>query len=182
METADAGAMDALTELFADIDARVQQIRSGQPDWPCARGCDDCCHQLAGLPRLSTAEWMLLQQGLERLPAQVLAAVRQRLAALAEQPAGPYVCPLLETQTGACSVYPQRPVACRSYGFYVQRDKGLYCGRIRTEADAGRLDEVVWGNHDRVDARLAGLGDSFSLLEWFARWSEAAAQPRDAVR
>jgi len=36
---------------------------------------------------------------------------------------------------------------------------------------------VVWGNQDAIDQRLAGLGRSRDLTEWFAQW-EAEGMPR----
>lgn len=162
--------MDSLRQLHSDIDARVRSIRERHPDWRCAKGCATCCRSLADLPRLAEAEWSLLREGLAALPPERLAAIRERLAALARQGAGPYICPLLDRTTGACPVYAQRPVACRSYGFYVQRDKGLYCGDIEQQVTAGALADVVWGNHDGIDRQLAGLGESRTLVEWFDRW------------
>jgi hypothetical protein len=47
--------MNDLPRLHADIDARVQSIRESTPDWPCAKGCDHCCHRLADIPSLSEA-------------------------------------------------------------------------------------------------------------------------------
>jgi hypothetical protein len=44
------------------------------------------------------------------------------------------------------------------YGFYVERDRGLYCGRILERAERGEYDEVVWGNACAVEARAAALG------------------------
>jgi len=29
---------------------------------------------------------------------------------------------------------------------------------------------VVWGNHDAIDQRLADLGESRPLTEWFGNW------------
>jgi aminoglycoside phosphotransferase family enzyme len=119
---------------------------------------------------LSRTERTLDLEGLAALPAVCLAEIRTGIAALARQGTGPYVCPLLDQASGACPVYAQRPVACRSYGFYVQRDKGLYCGDIEQQVTAGALAEVVWGNHDGVDRQLAGLGESRTLVEWFDNW------------
>jgi hypothetical protein len=28
----------------------------------------------------------------------------------------------------------------------------------------------VWGNHDAIDRRLAGLGEIRALTDWFERW------------
>lgn len=162
--------MDPLAQLHADIDARVQLIRQDRPDWLCAKGCDACCRRLAAVPQLTATEWALLQTGLAALSAQRLEEVRRNVAALAGQGEAPVVCPLLDRASGACPVYAQRPVACRSYGFYVQRDLGLYCGEIESQVAAGKLADVVWGNHDAIDRRLAGLGESRALTAWFADW------------
>ena len=67
-------------------------------------------------------------------------------------------------------VYSQRPVACRTYGYYVQRDKGLFCQDIEIREADGALADVVWGNHDAIDQSLAGLGESRALTDWFAHW------------
>jgi hypothetical protein len=44
--------MISLSLLHADIDTRVTNIRKNTADWPCAKGCDTCCRQLANLPQL----------------------------------------------------------------------------------------------------------------------------------
>ena len=68
-------------------------------------------------------------------------------------------------------VYAHRPVACRTYGFYVQRDKGLYCQDIESRVAQGDWATVIWGNHDVIDRQLNALGDSRDLTEWFALWN-----------
>ncbi|ATG88451.1 YkgJ family cysteine cluster protein [Methylomonas koyamae] len=161
--------MTPLERLHADIDARVAAIRSERPDWLCRQGCQGCCHRLADIPRLSLAEWRLLDEGLTLLPSQILRAVAEDVAALAEQSVRPIVCPLLDRASGSCRVYPQRPIACRTYGFYLQRDKGLYCKDIEAQVGNGVLNDVVWGNHDAVDRRLQALGETRALTEWFAQ-------------
>ena len=160
----------SLTRLHADIDARVAAIREDSLDWPCARGCDTCCRQLADVPQLTAGEWKLLQEGLASLPPEQLGEIRQRIAALTLQPTRPVVCPLLDLQTGACRIYAHRPIACRTYGFYVQRDKGLYCRDIEARVDDGTLSDVIWGNHDVIDHQLNGQGKICALTEWFERW------------
>ena len=159
--------MPPLSQLHQDIDDHVQYIRQDQPDWLCTKGCDTCCRQLADLPQLSAAEWFLLRQGLAALPCEHQHSIRNKVAALPDQPTSPITCPLLDTTTGACPVYAHRPVACRSYGFYVQRDKGLYCEDIKLRVTDGSLANVVWGNHDAIDQRLATQGDTRSLKAWF---------------
>ena len=117
--------MTQLEQLHGDIDTRVDNIRAEHPDWLCRQGCEGCCHRLADIPVISEAEWILLAEGLAALPADLRQRIRLDVAALATQTSRPIVCPLLDRATGSCRVYPQRPVASRTCGFYVQRDKGL---------------------------------------------------------
>jgi len=158
-----------LHQFHLDIDARVRSIRENRPDWLCGKGCDTCCRRLAEVPQLTAAEWDLLRQGLAALALEDLQEISQKVVALAGQTSRPIVCPLLDPSTGACPVYAQRPVACRTYGFYVQRDLGLYCHDIESLVADGSLADVVWGNHDAVDQRLGKMGESRALTEWFGR-------------
>ena len=135
-------------------------------------GCDGCCRRLAEVPRLTAAEWDWLREGLAALPLEQLREIRQDIAALADQPSRPIVCPLLDQSTGLCRVYAHRPVACRTFGFYVQRDQGLYCKDIESRVAGGEWADVVWGNQDAIDRRLGSLGDTRELTEWFASWEE----------
>ena len=162
-----------LARLHREIDARVASIRENRPDWLCGKGCDHCCRRLAEIPQLTAAEWDLLKEGLSGLAADHLHEISRKMAALAAQPARPVVCPLLDESSGACPVYAQRPVACRTYGFYAQRDLGLYCHDIESRVAAGTLADVIWGNHDAVDRQLVGLGASRSLTAWFADWENS---------
>lgn len=165
-----------LFRLHAEINARVHSIREQRPDWLCGKGCDSCCRQLAEVPQLSATEWTLLQEGLSALAPARLQEIGRDMVALAMQQSRPVICPLLEQSTGACPVYAQRPVACRSYGFYVQRDRGLYCSDIEARVADGTLADVVWGNHDVIDRKLASLGESRPLTEWFADWMRDEAR------
>jgi Fe-S-cluster containining protein len=164
---------EPLFKLNADIDARVHSIRAQHPEWLCCKGCANCCRRLAEIPRLTAEEWALLREGLAALPPERLEEISRRMAALAHQQTRPVVCPLLDQSSNACLVYAQRPVACRSYGFYVQRDLGLYCHDIESQVTSGALANVVWGNHDAIDRRLAGLGAPRPLTEWFEGWGNA---------
>lgn len=169
-----AADASALIPLHAQIERRVQAIRDDHPDWLCGKGCDGCCRRLATLPQLTAAEWDLLRQGLAALAPAHLAQIAAAMAALGTQPKAPVVCPLLDHASGACPVYLQRPVACRSYGFYVQRALGLYCPDIASQVAEGALPDVVWGNHDAIDQCLADLGPSRPLTQWFADWVAGA--------
>jgi uncharacterized protein len=162
--------MTLLAQLHSDIDQRVQSIRESRVNWLCGKGCDSCCRRLAEVPQLTEVEWNLLQDGLTGLSPQRLQEISRNMASLAQQQSRPIVCPLLDTSTGTCPVYAQRPVACRTYGFYVQRDLGLYCHDIESSVADGMLADVVWGNHDVIDRRLAGMGESRALIDWFKHW------------
>ncbi|MCK9605573.1 MAG: YkgJ family cysteine cluster protein [Methylomonas sp.] len=168
--------MKTLSALHADIDARVSLIRSEHADWLCRRGCDACCHRLAEIPQLTAAEWALLREGLIALPPALLQRICKEVATLAEQQTRPIVCPFLDRSTGSCRVYFHRPIACRTYGFYVQRDKGLYCNDIENQVARGILDHVVWGNQDAIDHRLKDSGETRALTEWFLFEMQSASE------
>jgi Fe-S-cluster containining protein len=158
--------MNKLAQLHADIEERVQAIRREHLDWLCRLGCDSCCRQLADIPRFTEAEWDWLRVGLASLPQEQVRKISQDIAALAEQPSHPIVCPLLDQLTGACMVYAYRPVACRTYGFYIQRGQGLYCKEIALPIADGHWAGVVWGNQDAIERRLRSLGDTRELADW----------------
>lgn len=160
----------SLFEIHADIDARVGSIREHRPDWPCAKGCDTCCRKLADVPRLTRTEWDLLREGLAALPASQFDEIARKIRALAEGAARPVVCPMLDAASGACPVYAHRPVACRTYGFFVDRDLGLYCRDIEALVAGGRLEDVVWGNHEAIERRLKAFEPVRALTDWFLAW------------
>ncbi len=159
-----------LVQLQTDIDARVKVIRDAYPNWLCGKGCGGCCQRLAEIPQLTAAEWELLREALQALPRERLDAIRRDVANLAVQTSRPLVCPLLDQVTQSCPVYAQRPVACRTYGFYVQRDQGVYCREIEAQVAQGDLADVVWGNHAVIEQQQGELGESRSLTEWFTSW------------
>ncbi len=146
---------------------RSGATRRAYPDWPCRRGCDECCRNLAALPDLTPMEWQEVERGLAGLSGPARAAVELRIAAAALNGSGPYVCPFLDPAAGACLIYAYRPIACRTYGYYADaRGRGLYCATIRRREESGELAGVVWGNQDAVEARLDELGPRIGLAEW----------------
>ena len=157
-----------LIQIHADIDARVNAIRENNPDWQCKMGCDGCCHRLAEVPRLTAEEWTMLQDGLVKLSPEIRQEIIQNVAALTERESAFVVCPMLDKSAAACRVYEYRPVACRTYGYYIQHDKGLYCHDILERVTSGVLNNVVWGNQNTIDRQLGSLGDAKDLTEWFA--------------
>jgi Fe-S-cluster containining protein len=137
--------------------------------WPCRRGCDHCCRHLACLPELVEVEWHDIETGIAALPPESRLQVETNLAELNHGARAPYACPLLDRQTGACHVYSHRPVACRTYGFYVQRGVGSYCSIIRDRVENGAYAQVVWGNHEAVDRHLDRFGPRIPMRDWLQR-------------
>lgn len=168
-----SNVMTELLQIHVDIELRVQAIRSEHRDWLCRMGCDGCCRRLAQIPRLAAAEWELLCAGLAELPPEDLHEIGRNVAALALQSSRPLVCPMLDQAQGACRVYAHRPVACRTYGFYVERDLGLYCKDIEARVVDGALAGMVWGNQASIERGLDELGDRRDLTEWFELWQVA---------
>lgn len=160
--------MDTPRRRLPVIDAKVSEraaaIKRTFPFWPCAKGCDHCCRSLPHLPLVSAPEWERLTSAIEALPTATRAAV---LARIREPAHGKVICPLLDRERGACLVYEARPVVCRSYGFYSERDAGLHCNRV-TEAVHAHEADVIWGNGESLAAELDALGEARSLAAWLS--------------
>jgi len=60
--------------------------------------------RLAEVPRLTAGEWDWLRDGLASLPPEQLREIDQDIAALAELPSRPIVCPLLDRSAGGFTV------------------------------------------------------------------------------
>jgi uncharacterized protein len=152
-----------LHQIREAVHLRVHEIASAQPDWPCRKGCDECCRRLASVPRVTAQEWQSIADALDRLPAATANLVRSRIRASASA-VRPVTCPLLDTASGTCLVYDARPIACRAYGFYAERQYVLGCSRI--ESIVGEQPDVVWGNHAALEDQLQSLGAAAELSEW----------------
>jgi uncharacterized protein len=159
-----------LVTLQREIELRCSNIAAEVSDWPCRRGCDLCCRRLARIPEATAAEWEIVE-----LDDEVRMGVERRVEELKLQSA-PFTCPFLDTEAGSCLIYEQRPIACRTYGFYVEREAGLYCGDIQARVRRGELDLVVWGNQCGVDSLLDALGPRIPLTE--RRLSARPTPPR----
>ncbi|HVW07794.1 MAG TPA: YkgJ family cysteine cluster protein [Bryobacteraceae bacterium] len=157
--------MDRLYQIQEQVRDRAANVVEAHGDWPCRKGCDDCCRHLASVPRVTREEWLPIADAIDALPATAVEMVRARVRASAGA-MRPVVCPLLDSDSGACLIYDARPVACRSYGFYAEREKVLGCHRI--EVIAGESPEVVWGNHESLEERLRQMGPAHELWEWLA--------------
>jgi len=114
---------------------------------------------------MTQPEWELLRKAIDQLPDDRRAGVLERAGFLSGAQR-PIECPLLDRASGQCMVYDVRPIACRTYGFYRERDNGLYCGMISDRVDSGEFDDVVWGNHAAVTSAQQALGPEHDLLYW----------------
>jgi uncharacterized protein len=144
-----------LHSLDERIESRVQAIRAERDWWPCRRGCDHCCRHLAHPPELSAVEWERLDAAIAQLPTPERVIVEQRIVALLQGIAentlnSQVVCPYLDEQEGACRIYDARPIACRTYGFFVTHDHDQYCQQIETEIHDRTEREIVWGNAEAI--------------------------------
>jgi hypothetical protein len=115
------------------------------------------------VPRVSGAEWESIAAALHSLPAEVADAARRRIQTSAAA-SRPVVCPLLDAASGSCLVYDARPIACRAYGFYAERELVLGCHRI--ESIGREVQGIVWGNHETLEDRLRSLGPAAPLFDW----------------
>jgi len=146
-----------LLVIYDAVERRARATSETHAWWPCRRGCDTCCRRLADVPQLVRAEWALLEEGLAALAPDVRAEVAARIERLADEPPrGPITCPMLDEEEGACLVYAHRPGACRTYGFYVERELGLHCALVTDAvAEHEQVTEVVL-------RAVAALGGSIS--------------------
>ena len=158
--------MQELHQIREDVHSRTAAIAAAHGNWPCRKGCDDCCRNLASPPRVSREEWLPIEAAIDRLPPDVAAVARRRIREGVGTPR-PVICPLLDRDSGSCLVYEVRPVACRAYGFYADRREVLGCSRI--ESVASQSPDIIWGNHAALEARLQNLGESLELSAWMSR-------------
>ena len=178
-----------LLAIYDDVERRARVTSDTHPWWPCRRGCDTCCRRLADVPQLVRAEWELLEEGLAALAPEVRAVIVARITAL-DTPERPrhVTCPMLDEQEGACLVYAHRPGACRTYGFYVERELGLHCSLVTDavaqheahDAEKEVSEPVVWGNQSGVDYALARLAEDAAtplpLTAWLRSSTSCSAE------
>ena len=163
--------MGRLHQIQEAVRRRAEEIASNHANWPCREGCGDCCRQLASAPRVTREEWQPIAAAIDALPRRTAELVQRRIrdSATASRPA---ICPLLDRDRGTCLVYEVRPVACRAYGFYAEREYVLGCSRI--ESIGQESPDIVWGNHTALEEHVRSLGADATLAEWLAAATPAA--------
>lgn len=77
---------------------------------------------------------------------------------------------MLDRERGSCRVYAARPIACRTDGFYTERDAGLHCNQVtRAVEDNASGGSVVWGNREAIADDMKAFGEVISLRAWMNR-------------
>lgn len=152
-----------LAQLQKGTQLRADEIASAYGAWPCRKGCPDCCRNLASEPRVSPEEWREIAGAILQLPTETREAIGRRIQESSAK-SRPVVCPLLDVDSGSCLVYGARPIACRAYGFYADREGVLGCSQI--EATARESANIIWGNNAALEERLRELGEVKVLSAW----------------
>ncbi|MBR8837270.1 MAG: YkgJ family cysteine cluster protein [Stigonema ocellatum SAG 48.90 = DSM 106950] len=172
----DAG--QKLQILDERVESRVKAIRADRDWWPCRRGCDHCCRHLACPPELSREEWVRIEDAIAVLATPIRTEIEQKIDALlvqiAEDTVGQHVvCPYLDDRSGSCLIYDARPIACRTYGFFVARDHNQYCHIIDTEVTSRSDRGIVWGNAEAIgDAHLRISGAPIPFHVYYGGWCD----------
>jgi Fe-S-cluster containining protein len=161
-------------KVFQDVDDLVERevtrsAAAGRPP-PCAKGCSHCCRQELYAPRAEVeaiVEWLetsaphliaelkikveaWLDWYRSRYPELVASGLERRDAFYAHGPP----CPALVDDT--CSIYPVRPVFCRTY--YVTSPADA----CRAQGDPARLDRPI--ESMRIFAKTATVATKLRVL------------------
>ena len=116
---------------------------------------------------MTAPEWRRLHESFRNLPPHEREDAAQRLELLRTSPQRPFVCPFLDGERGTCRVYEARPLACRSYGFYVEGRHGKHCQLVGDALAAHDASDVVWGNESALFAQAEKeFGPMRTLFEW----------------
>lgn len=109
-----------------------------------------------------------MKAALAALPLDVQDDIMRLTVAESAKASGPITCPMLDRSRGSCLVYAARPIACRTYGFYTERDAGLHCSDVSRAVEANEAS-VVWGNGEGIASDMQSFGPTAPLSEWMSR-------------
>lgn len=141
----------ALRERVDHHSARV--ISAYAQHFACRRGCTGCCQTER---TVSDVEYEALRRALAQLPEE---ESTQLAANRAESP-----CPLL--LDGACAVYAERPMICRSHGLPLVMEEQLdVCPLNFTDADIAALPHGDLLSVDVVTTILVAVNHLFCQEE-----------------
>ena len=137
--------------------------RAITPHTACARGCSECCHMNTSL---SGHEARKIGRFIGREPRR-LGRERKRSATLADELRVRYTgvpCPFLEA--GRCSIYPVRPIACRTHHTMMDDESGC---RLRLDADGRAVNPTPALNVSAIGIAAAAIfaGEDFGDIREF---------------
>jgi Fe-S-cluster containining protein len=113
--------LDELRRLYARVDALYA-------DWSCPSSTECCRFGITGRqPYVTSIELSLIRHGLAGRGGPL--APRRRALPITRDAETERVCPLLD-RSGACSVYAERPLGCRTF----------YCGKAQRGLGPERED------------------------------------------
>jgi Fe-S-cluster containining protein len=161
-----------LARASMPADRKRQQIvhiaaelsRAITPRTACARGCSECCHMNTSL---SGHEARKIGRYVGREPRR-LGRERSRGPTLADELRVRFTgvpCPFLEA--GRCSIYPVRPIACRTH--HTMRDDETGC-RLRLDAQGRAINPTPSLDVSAIGIAAAAIfaGEDFGdIREYF---------------
>ena len=171
------------------LDVRLSHMFEKQaPFIKCKKGCTYCCKE--GEYPLSELEYVNLMLYYNTLPSEIRGIINQNISNLIEQDRQKfYECPFLVNE--CCSVYPARPILCRSFGLISFKNDGrpkmpfcidlglnysdvydkekqmlVRCAEDGTEPVAYNVDRRTLRNSEIQDLFDIYFGEDRALISW----------------
>jgi Fe-S-cluster containining protein len=185
-------------QLVQIVDAATADAALRSGDWlHCRLGCTQCC---IGIFSITQLDAIRLREGLAALDSEdpeKAAAIRQRVTDSVRRltsnfPGDPITgqldesdpryedfandepCPVLDPATGACDLYPARPIACRIFGPPIRSEDGIgvcelnFNGANEQEILAAELD-TTWSTFEtalNADAEIQSGHTGSTTVAW----------------
>jgi Fe-S-cluster containining protein len=172
---------DSYRDILDHADAHFAGVAAEQPQsLQCRLGCTLCC---VGLFEIDAADVAVIASGLAELPEERREAVIARAAAIIIETAHPDIrnisaeererffeetadvpCPALE-ESGGCSIYPHRPLVCRTFGLPIREGAkylGQECELNFTGATPEQKQRAAW---DLFWEDAVGAEDQYTVPE-----------------
>jgi len=157
--------MSTINNLKHSIQTTIDNILLQYNNWPCNKGCDYCCNNIEHMPYLTIEEIEMLNEGIKLLDKHVIENIKVKIKNLNEHFTH-FKCPFISSE-GHCLVYDHRPIACRTYGFYISninKSKGLFCYKIQELESSNKLNHIIWGNYNVISTQLESMGKQIPII------------------